>query len=431
MNKRTHQKTKQNTIYELSERLVKAQKPIRILDSIKWNKKIEHEFFQHQGKKEPNVSKAYYEDHALKFKPDHKREEFLNLERDIKKQLGQFSGIGNIMLRMCREYRTVIRMLEARGTKEFSRIAQDLYGSGHDAFYPGGPTLSELSLQLSQALKSIDEQTDGLPQQDLYTAQQATRILKKRLSEYFYEDYQRIKITVDDGIFSDAAAGAEKLKLRKASMFSDRDIKMLEVHEGWTHIGTTINGLDQPYCTFLSKGPPSSTIYQEGLAIILEIFNFASSPERIRKLNNRVITVSMAEEGASFIDIYRYYLDQGISAEASYIASSRVFRGSTPTLGPFTKDLSYSKGFILIYNFIRLAIEYGYLNRIPFLFLGKTTIDDLKTYEALVDEGIIVYPKYIPKPFEDIVTLASWMSYSLLLNKINLDELAKNYFTII
>lgn len=270
-----------------------------------------------------------------------------------------------------------------------------------------------------------------MPQHELYSAQEATRILKERLSEYFYDDHQRIKITVDDGIYSDAAAGADKLKLRKTSCFSERDIKMLEVHEGWTHIGTTINGLEQPYCTFLSKGPPSSTIYQEGLAIVLEIFNFASSPERIRKLNNRVITVSMAEDGASFIDIYRYYLEQGVSAEASYIASSRVFRGSTPTLGPFTKDLSYSKGFILIYNFIRLAIEYGYLKRIPYLFLGKTTIEDLKTYEALLDEGIIVYPKYIPKPFEDIVALASWMSYSLFLNKLNLDDLAKNYFTII
>ena len=55
------------------------------------------------------------------------------------------------------------------------------------------------------------------------------------------------------------------------SQFSERDLQVLEVHEGWVHVGTTLNGMNQPVCTFLSKGPPSSTITQEGLAILMEV----------------------------------------------------------------------------------------------------------------------------------------------------------------
>ncbi len=66
------------------------------------------------------------------------------------------------------------------------------------------------------------------------------------------------------------------------------------------HLGTTLNGLAQPVCTFLSKGPPSSTITQEGLGIIAEVFTFASYPGRVKRLTNRITAVGMAEEGANF-----------------------------------------------------------------------------------------------------------------------------------
>jgi len=47
-------------------------------------------------------------------------------------------------------------------------------------------------------------------------------------------------------------------------MFSKRDLDIFEVHEGWVHLGTTINGHNQSYAKWLAKGPPNSTIAQEG-----------------------------------------------------------------------------------------------------------------------------------------------------------------------
>ena len=58
-----------------SARLVEAQKPIRVLDAIKWDPSIEEEFFANGGKKLPKVDKAYYERIPLGFDPKKKREE--------------------------------------------------------------------------------------------------------------------------------------------------------------------------------------------------------------------------------------------------------------------------------------------------------------------------------------------------------------------
>ncbi len=97
----------------------------------------------------------------------------------------------------------------------------------------------------------------------------------------------------------------------------------------------------------------------------------------------------MAEEGANFYDVYQFYRDQGLEENDSYQSTVRVFRGSTPTSGPYTKDLSYSKGFILIYNYMRLAVQRGLVKRIPLLFVGKTTLEDLHVLADLQEEGII------------------------------------------
>jgi hypothetical protein len=135
----------------------------------------------------------------------------------------------------------------------------------------------------------------------------------------------------------------------------------------------------------------------------------------------------MAEAGANFFDVYSFYRDQGLDRADSYQSSVRVFRGSTPEGGPYTKDLAYSKGFILIYNFMRLAVQRGLVKRIPNLFVGKTTLEDLHIISDLLDEGIVVPPKYVPPQFTDLAAVSAWMVYSLFLNKLDLSRLARDF----
>ena len=119
--------------------------------------------------------------------------------------------------------------------------------------------------------------------------------------------------------------------------------------------------------------------------------------------------------------------------QEAYTLSVRVFRGTLPEggLGPFTKDLSYCKGFVMIYNFLQLAIREGALDYIPLLFLGKTNLEDLPVFAELLEAGAIQPPKYVPPQFRDLAALSSWLGFSLFLNKIDIERMAADYKAII
>ena len=96
------------------------------------------------------------------------------------------------------------------------------------------------------------------------------------------------------------------------------------------------------------------------------MLSFASHPGRVRRLTHRIEGVALAESGADFLDVYRFFLAEGYEPRESYQHTMRLFRGSLPAgCGPFTKDLSYSQGFVLLYNFMRLAVTRGMVRRVP------------------------------------------------------------------
>ena len=429
MSKHTIGDEYQQTIRSLSERIVEAQTPIRVLDAVKWDDGVRKAFLKGKGKCLPEVDRAYYQGRPLAFDAGAKKLELQNIERDITRQLGQFNPVGQIMRRMCKEYRMVIRMLEARGTADFGLISQELYGAASDAFHAGDPTLADLGLMFSDYLNNIADRGDLKDEAKILTAADTVSMLQERLAKVFGDD--TIRVVESDGIVADAAAGADYIKIRADAMFNERDVRALEVHEGLVHVGTTLNGLNQPFCTFLSKGPPSSTVTQEGLAILMEVIAFASYPTRLRKLTNRTRAIHMAEEGADFLQVFEFYREQGFSMQDSYGNASRVFRGSTPQGLPFTKDLSYLKGFIMVYNYIQLAVRKGKLEQIPLLFCGKTTLEDMRTLSQLVDEGLVVAPKYLPPQFRDLNALSAWMCFSNFLNHLSLDRIEADYANIL
>ena len=422
-------KKKENlqVIEDLSNRLVEAQRQIRILDLIKWDESIKSNFFKHKAKRLPEVNEDYYKQRPLPFDIASKIEEFSTIFRDTQNNFGQFSAITRLVKRQCDEYIRAIQMLEARGTENFSKIAMELYGSPDDVFYAGGPKLSDLGSLLFDVLTTLDVQLQSEADEKKYTPEQAQETLQALLGAYFYQHQGRVTVTVSDDMVADASAGADSIKLSQKAMFSDRDIRYLEVHEGWVHIATTLNGAMQPYCFFLSKGSPSCSVTQEGLAVLTEVVSLASYPARVRKITNRVISLDKVNNGANFLDIYHYMLECGLDEEASYNQSVRIFRGSTPTGGPFTKDLSYAKGFILIYNFIRFAISQHRVDCVPLLFTGKVVMDDLPLLNELQNDGVLTAPVYLPPAFRDLSALSAWVSFSLFLNKFDLNEIQKGF----
>ncbi len=412
----------------LSDRLVEAQRPIRILDAIKWDDTVEQAFFAKDARELPPVTRGYYEARPLPFDPEQKLLELHGIERDIRRQLGEFNLPGQMMSRMIREYEQVVEMLMARGTPRFAAVAEELYGSASDSFYAGDPNLADLGHLMSDILDNLSHQAIFGHEPAIHDASQAVAVLSARLTDYFQDAAPQVRVQLSDGIVADSAAGSTYIKIRRDACFTERDLRLLEVHEGWVHIATTLNGMSQPVCTFLSKGPPSSTVTQEGLAVLTEIVAFASHPGRVRRLTDRIHGVAMAEAGANFLEVYKHFLDEGYPPRESYAQTMRIFRGSLPEgCGPFTKDLCYSKGFVLIYNYILLAVRRGQVGNLPLLFCGKTTLSDVKSLAQLVDEKLVVPPRFVPPPFADLHALTAWMCYSNFLNRITLQRAADDY----
>lgn len=412
-------------IKAFSKRIVDAQKNIRILDQVKWDDSIKRDFFRHKCKRLPNVDAHYYQKHGLPFDAVEKIEEFRSILRDAHNQLGEYSPVTRLIKRQCDEYIRAIRMLDARGTPVFVELSQELYGSPDDVFYVGGPRLSEMGSVLFDLLSNLDVQL--VSDQDIprHTPHEAKKLLQTRLNDFFIDD--DVKVLINDSMLADASAGSDKIKLSGKTKFTDRELKYLEVHEGWVHLGTTINGKLQPYCYFLSKGAPSCAVVQEGLAVMTEVVSFSSYPARMRKITNRVIAIEKVTKGADFMDIFHYFTDCGLSKEDAYKQSVRVFRGSVPNGGPFTKDLAYAKGFVLIYNFLCFAISERRIDVVPILFSGKLTLDDVPLLLELKAEGLLSEPRYMPQQFRDLAALSVWLGFSLYLDQFDFAEIQRNF----
>jgi len=240
-----------------------------------------------------------------------------------------------------------------------------------------------------------------------------------------------VEVIPDDGIAADAAAGSDYIKVREDRSFSLRDLDLLEAHEAWVHIGTTQNGLSQPVCTFLGKAAPRTTVTQEGLAVLTEMLNLRSHPRRLAKLMYRIEGIKAASEGASFVEVFEMLRTDGLSEDDAWAASTRIFRGSLPEAGPFTKDLGYGKGLVLTLLYVRLAINLGRAHRIPLLFCGKVDLLDMKTLHQLEEEGLVEQPRFIPPPFNDLPALASTLGLTGFTALLDWERISADYAALI
>jgi uncharacterized protein (TIGR02421 family) len=419
-------KSYREQIKSLSDRLVAIQKPIMILDAIKWPYNYQHEFIKNNGKRMPPVDVAFYEQQQLRFDPSSKQQELKQLKHDIIRQLGKNDALGKILRHTVDQYLIVVDLLQQRGKPEFQSLSQQLYGSARSHLRGDRRTIIELGERLCHIFSLPAANHLARPYPKKMPAQDAVKILRRNLKSYFAGS--GFNVVLSDGIVSDASAGGDSIKINSKASFSELDLKVLEVHEGWVHVGSTLNGRHQPWATWLSVGSPRITSTQEGLAIIMETLTFSSFPNRARRISDRVVAIDMAEQGADFIQVYRYFVDHGLSEHDSYIIAQRTFRGGNVKGGAcFTKDLSYVKGFVETVNFIRSAILSGVPEILPMLFVGKVTLDDLPSLYAHTMEGLIEPPAYLPSMFRDLNGLYTWFGFSSGMTLVDLGRVKQHF----
>ena len=416
----------QQNVRNLSDRLLELQKPIRILDAIKWPSQVQKRFLESGGQIMPDIDLAYYDGISLGFDPDTLRDRFLELRREVSRRLGRRDGLGSIICNTIDQYLLVIELLRHRGTVDFGRYSRQLYGSARDHLRGDRKSLRQLGEKLCDIFSLPAAEHLTRPYERNISASTAVEVLQQRLGNYFQPG--DIRVILSDGIVSDAAAGGDYIKINQDSEFSDIDLQILEVHEGWVHVGTTLNGRAQPWASWLSVGSPRVTACQEGLAVLMETLTFSSHPGRALKVSDRVVAVDMAEQGADFIEVYRFFCDRGLRQEDSYKITQRVFRGGTVGGGSvFTKDLSYLRGFVENVNFIRSSIHAGVPEILPMLFVGKVTLDDIPILYQHYLEGTIAGPKYVPAMFRDLNGLYVWFGFASGISVINMARVQKHF----
>jgi len=178
----------------------------------------------------------------------------------------------------------------------------------------------------------------------------------------------------------------------------------------------------------ISKGPPRTTAVQEGLAALLEMFTFRTYPRRARRLNDRVLAVDKAEDGASFSEVFEWFRTEGYDEDECFQSARRVFRGGVVDGGaPFTKDACYCRGIVLNYAFIRSAIQHGRMDLIPFLFVGKVAHEDVPVLARRVSDGVVKPPGYLPPMFRDPNGLSIWMAYSTFFSQLVGEAISEHY----
>jgi hypothetical protein len=183
---------------------------------------------------------------------------------------------------------------------------------------------------------------------------------------------------------------------------------------------------------FVGFPSPRTTGTQEGLAVLTEFFTQSTSVDRLRRLADRTLAIKMAEDGASFVDLYRAFQGRGYDERAAFDLARRVCRGAVLEGGaPFTKDVCYLDGLVRVTNFLRVALVRGHVDYVRLFFAGKIDSSDVPLFGRLRAEGLVTDPLFLPAWAKDLSYLTAFMSYAAFLGETDMVEARRRYEDLI
>lgn len=395
---------------EAAGEIQEAQRPVRILKALAWPDSVRQEFFAGGARELPRVT---YE--APRF-------DVAATARRLRDVAARFAGPGDLdrLVRdTCESYALGAELLGAAGTRRFWELSTRLFGGPLSVSSDGKTTNLVLAQHFDQVIERYAQVALGPEEADL-DAEAAAAELRRRLTAFF--SAHEVRVTVVDELTANAVTSADSLKVKRGARFSPRDVAQLEHHEGYVHLATSLNGRAQPVLRFLASGAPRTTRTQEGLAVLSEFISQTIDLERLRRLSDRILAIKLAEDGADFLELYRYFLEHGHEPDPAFDCARRVCRGGLVEGGaPFTKDVCYLDGLVRVSNFLRVSLTHGHADFVEVLFAGKLDLEDIPILAELRREGALAPPIYLPPWARDLRFLTAYMSYSAFLNETDLD----------
>lgn len=321
-------------------------------------------------------------------------------------------------------------MLLAIGTPDFHARALELYGSARTAFYQGKATNLDLADHLTKRLRihGWDEATDR--EETPLTAEQLGQLLASHVDKV--RPRMEVEIVIDPACTAKVLAGMRRVRIRPDATFPRWEAEGLWHHEIETHALTAQNGAAQAGAPFLGAGGPRTTRTQEGLAVFGELYNRALTVKRIERLAARVHLVDMAEQGASFLDLYRHLVERGSTPREAYLDAQRVCRGGLIEGGaPFTKDACYLSGLLHVYAFLNVFVRGGFRDETELLVSGRIDLDDIAALVKLRALGILARPKYRPRWLKNWDTLLPYFAFASFMSEIDVSPVEAHYRDVI
>lgn len=407
----------------LSSEILEAQRPIRVLRALTWDAAIERAFFAGGAKELPRPQYRV---------PAADVARSLDRFRELKVGLTGDNGIERFLRDTCDAFATAARMLLAVGTRELYYHSVELYGRPESLSADRKTTNLDLARHFTLVVDGLagDARLDSLIDEESLSAGEAVPELERRFAASF--PGHTIRVELADDIAAKATTSIETVKVNRDARFSRRDLMQLEHHEGDVHLATAINGRAQPAVPFVGYPSPRTTGTQEGLAVLTEFMTQATSVDRLRRLADRTIAIKLAEDGADFLEIYRFFLGRGQDPPAAYDSARRVCRGGLVEGGaPFTKDVCYLDGLLRVTNFLRVALVKGHVEYVRLFFAGKIDSSDVPLFGRLAREGLVAEPRYLPAWARDLSYLTAFMSYAAFLGETDLSAERRRYEDLI
>jgi uncharacterized protein (TIGR02421 family) len=399
---------------DASGEILEAQRPIRVLRSLAWSDEVERDFFAAGATELPRP--------VYKVSPDLPGS--VDRFRALAARLDGDSEVERFLRDTSNSMAIAARMLMAVGTKDFYFHSVELYGRPATLSSDRKTTNLDLARHFDQVIAGFAPPLADVDQPTV-TAEEAVPVLKQRFERFFGRE---IRVVLVDRGSANASATAEEIKIRRGARFSARDLSQIEFHEGQVHVATALNGRAQPVTAFLGAPTPRTTSTQEGLAVLTEFLTRSTSLTRIRRLSDRTLAIEMAEQGADFLDLYRFFLGRGHDEAAAFDGARRVCRGGMVTGGaPFTKDVCYLDGLLRVTNFLRIALVKGQSHFARLLFAGKLAVEDVPLFDRLLREGLVVEPIYVPAWARDLSYLTAFMGYAAFLGECDLSAERRRY----
>jgi uncharacterized protein (TIGR02421 family) len=405
----------------VSSALAEQKKRGYLLEAIAWPREVEEAFFASGATRLPDV---HYE---LDREGLHDHVAELARLRDT---LDGDEPIAEWLRRVIDSRIAENRMLLAAGTPAFSELSRELYGSARTEFFRGRANNLGLAHHLLERLKvhGWDEAHD--PEETQLDADGFAEVLSAHVDRM--RPKLDLEISLDLRCTAKVLAGMRRVRIRADATFPRVEAEGLWHHEVETHALTSQNGLAQVDAPFLCSGGPRTTRTQEGLAVFSELYHRALTVHRLERLAARVVLVDMAEQGASFLDLYRHLIEGGAPEREAYLDAARICRGGTVSGGaPFTKDACYVSGLLHVYAFLNVFVRGGFRDETELLVAGRIDLDDITALVKLRALGVLSRPHYRPKWLKNWDTLLPSFAFSSFMSWIDVAPVEAHYRDVI